>query len=67
MSVSVKMWGTRVIRRTAISINLGIPGDSEGPPFCWARLDPYSGIDRSPEGEQAVDIAMMQEENRIES
>jgi len=55
------------IQHTSTSIDGGIPRDSPGSAFSWTRGDPHSAMDRRPKRENTVNIAMMKEENRVES
>jgi len=55
------------IQHTSIRIDGGIPRDGPGSAFSWTTCDPHSGMDRRPKREEAVNIAVMKEENRVEA
>jgi len=50
-----------------MGVDLSILSDSKGSPFGSTLRNPYSGINCSPKGEQTVDVAVMQEEDRIKT
>lgn len=54
-------------RLTGVSVDRVLRREEESPIFRVTLTNPDTRVERRPEREHAVNIAMMQEENRIES
>lgn len=56
----------QVVGRTSVDINWLFRWEDERPILRVAWADPDTRVKRRPEGDHAVNIAVMQEEDRIE-